>query len=194
MKTQVRPNSEAERVWLLCGVALAALFLLRTAGMIFQGAITGLGMFVAIWVLFSWFPPIKRLLFSLGGIFDLAVSFGLPYVIASVLNITGGTMLIATITCGLMFTFVLATRKLGGPVIAISKSAKCIIRDTVQSFEAWREEQQSGRDQMDPRRTESDFRTRMRRQREETEGQAPRNGRGRHSRRPLVLGQDYSID
>ena len=84
----VTKKDEIQRVWLLVGVALAALFLLRTAGMVFQGALTGVGMYVAAMVAFSTFPPLKKLLFSFGGLSDTIVSFGLPALLASVLGIS----------------------------------------------------------------------------------------------------------
>ena len=145
---KTRPSAETERVWLLAGAALAALFLLRTAGMIFQGAITGFGMYVGLYVLFSWFPTLKRILFGLGGVFDIIVSFGMPWVISQQLGITGGTMLIATLTCGLLFTFTMVTKRLGGPVRAGSSSAKVIFRDLASNFEAWKEEFNGRRSEM----------------------------------------------
>lgn len=185
-----RPSTEIERVWLLCGAALAALFLLRTAGMIFQGAITGFGMYVALYVLFSWFPVVKRILFGMGGLFDLAVSFGMPYLVASVLGITGGTMLIATLTCGLLFTFSIATKRLGGPFKAASSTTSMVIRDSMSSFEAWREDIDGRRNQVDDRGTGRSDRHRGNRQRSQGEEEA-RDGTG--SRR-LIEGVDYTVN
>jgi len=136
----VKEKEQVERVWLVVGAALAALFLLRSAGMIFQGAVTGLGMFVGIWVIFQWFPTVKRILFSLGGIFDLAVSFGLPFVISNVLGIQGGTMLIATVACGLLFTFSVATKKLGGTGAAVIKTARFGLDEVKRNFHSLKEE------------------------------------------------------
>jgi len=171
-----KPSSEKERVWLLCGAALAALFLLRTAGMIFQGAITGFGMYVGLYVLFSWFPALKRVLFGLGGLFDLIVSFGLPWLIATQLGITGGTMLIATMTCGLLFTFTMVTKRLGGPVRAGSNTFKMLVKESMSSIEAWKEETGGRCDQVDRSGTGNDTGLRGNRQREEAEEDEARHG------------------
>jgi hypothetical protein len=136
--------------------------------MIFQGAITGLGMFVALYVLFSWYPKIKSVLFGLGGIFDIGVSFGLPLVLTNVMGIKGGTMLIATLTCGLLFTFTLATKRLGGAVRAATSSTKTLVSDTLASFEAWKKEGADGkRNPLGNRGTEPGHRTRSGGKREE---------------------------
>lgn len=171
-------QDRTQRVWLLVGVALAALFLLRTAGMIFQGAITGLGMYVALMVAFSTFPWIERLLFQFGGVSDLVVSFGLPALLSSALGITGGTMMIGTIACGLLFTFTIKTRQLGGVLKATMSSTSMIKKSALSSFEAWREEHgklAEGR----ARRDRPDHHDWERRQRQEEEAgsAADRGGR-----------------
>ena len=117
-------DTRFERVWVISGLALIGLFFLRQAGMVFLGAITGFGMYVSLIALFLYYPKLKKFLFSLGGIFDLAVSFGLPITICTVLGITGGTMFIATMTCGLLFTFTIVMDKLGGPVEAVRKTSR----------------------------------------------------------------------
>lgn len=168
----MREANRIERLWIMAGVALAALFLLRTAGMIFQGAVTGLGMFISVWILFCIIPGLRTLLFSLGGAFDLIVSFGLPYVISSVLGINGSTMLIATMTCGLLFTFTLATKKLGGPVSAVGKSAVSLARDSRASWEAWRKECDGRRNQVGTSGSGRGHHPRGSREREEGEEEA----------------------
>lgn len=192
--TTSRSSHEVERVWLLVGAALAALFLLRTAGMIFQGAVTGLGMFVAIWVVFGWFPGVKALLFSFGGVFDLIVSFGLPYLISRGLGITGGTMMIATMACGLIFTFTLATKKLGGPVGATIKSGTALVKDSRASWEAWREEYNGRRNQVVRAGGGVDHHPRGGGQREEVqEGPREGTGPGQHRVIRLLEGRDYRV-
>lgn len=191
--TTHKSSHEVERVWLLAGAALAALFLLRTAGMIFQGAVTGLGMFVAIWVVFGWFPGVKALLFSFGGVFDLIVSFGLPYLISRGLGITGGTMMIATMACGLMFTFTLATRKLGGPVSATVRSGSALVKDSRASWEAWRKDW-DGRHQVVRSGGDERDHPRGRREREEEqEGPREDEGPGQHRVVRLIEGRDYTV-
>ena len=130
---------EGERVWLLAGFALAALFLFRGSSMVFAGAITGLGMFTAVYILMMWFPRIRNLLFSFGGITDVLISFGLPYLISMVMGIKGGTMLIATLTCGLMFTFTISTKRLGGPARASISSGKVILSGLAKQFQELKE-------------------------------------------------------
>jgi len=129
-----KKSGAGERVLILTSISLAALFLLRSAGMVFEGAITGLGMFTAIWILFHYFPPIRYVLFKFGGITDVVVSFGLPFVIAKVMGISGGTMLIATLTCGLLFTFSVTMGRLGGPARASVSSGKVMVNGIVDQF------------------------------------------------------------
>jgi len=135
----VNKRDEGARVWLLCGVALAALFLLKNSGMIFQGAITGLGIFVAIYVLMLWFPVVRNLLFMFGGLADVAISFGIPFVISNLMGIKGGTMFIATLACGLLFTFSLATRRLGGIAPAGIESGRVLFSGVVSQYHAAKE-------------------------------------------------------
>ena len=134
----MKNQDELQRVWLLVGAALAALFLLRTAGMVFQGALTGVGMYVAIMVAFSTFPPLRRLLFAFGGLSDLIISFGLPLLLSSAMGITGGTMMIGALTCGLLFTFTLKTKELGGAVKATVGTTQMVARNALSSYEEWR--------------------------------------------------------
>ena len=159
-------------MWLLCGVALAALFLLKNSGMIFQGAITGLGMFVAIYVLFMWFPPVKRLLFCLGGLADVGVSFGIPFVISNVMGIKGGTMLIATLACGLLFTFSLATNRLGGIAPASISSGKVLFAGVVDQFHKARESIHGQLPEVDNRNSGPGGRSGRHGEREEGEAQS----------------------
>lgn len=186
----IRPKDTGERVWLLCGVALAALFLLRSAGMVFEGAITGLGMFVGIWVMFAYLPALRAILYSCGGVVDILVSFGLPYLVASVLGITGGTMLIATLTCGLLFTFALATRRLGGPVGAASKSGRMIVTQVKSQYDTWREEQHERIAEVGTRGSLRDNRPGSGLQRQEGEGEGEA---GRGSRPRLLTCTNYRV-
>jgi hypothetical protein len=127
-------------VWLLVGAALVGLYFLRTAGMVFQGAITGLGMFVSLWITFHYVPLLKKILFSCGGVFDLGVSFLLPYFISRVLGITSGTLLVATLSCGLLLTWTLLTKRLGGPISATCKTSALIVRETALAIHRLRKE------------------------------------------------------
>jgi hypothetical protein len=138
-----KKQENASRVWMMCAVVLLALFFLKTTGMIFQGAITGLGMFVAVSIFMYYIPGLKNLLFHMGGIFDLAVSFGLPYVLTCVMGIKGGTMLIATITCGLLFSFSLATRRMGGVVPSVKTSIWTLIDGAKEQIQLLKENNES---------------------------------------------------
>lgn len=196
----MKSKPDAQRVWLLVGAMLFALFLLRTAGMVFEGALTGAGMFVALTVAFSTFPAIKRILYSMGGLTDLVVSFGLPYLLASVMGVNGGTMMIGSMTCGLLLTFSLKTRQLGGPFSAVAGSTKLLLTDSMSSFEAWRKDLDERRNQVGNRGTDLSDRNRVRDQcaqnEEETghdeEDRRRADGRLR-PRRLATIEADYSV-
>ena len=181
-------RGDGERVLLLTGTALAALFFLRNAGMLFEGAITGLGMFTAIWILLHYFPPIRYLLFSIGGIVDVIVSFGLPYVIAQVMGITGGTMLIATLTAGLLFTFSLTMGRLGGPARATVSSGKVLVEGVVGQFRSLKGSMNGQLDQNTGSSRRRDHHSRGSNQRQESEEEQSRTGV-----RYLTPGKDFYV-
>jgi len=99
-------KDKSARVLLYSGGALVVLFLLG-GKLVLAGAITGLGMFVGIMVLLCYSDKLNSFIMEskLGPVMDLGITFGLPAIISLGLGVKGQTMLIATLTCGLLFTF-----------------------------------------------------------------------------------------
>ena len=135
MKQEV---DEGAGTWLLLGVALGALFLLRTSS-IFGGAVLGFAMFVGIIVMMGYWPSLRNILFGWGGATDILVSFGLPFLITKVMSVTGQTSTIATITTGLLFSWHIKTKQLGGVLPAAHKSGKLLILNARTSYKEFKE-------------------------------------------------------